>query len=564
MSRWLLVGLVVVGSCAGAAERVVDFSSTVRISAEGVLTVTEHIAVEVEGREIRRGILRDFPTDYRDRFGNRVVVPFDVLGVKRDGARERWTVESLSNGARIRIGSADVLLPHGLHTYEIIYRTTHQVGHFADHDELYWNVNGNGWTFAFDHISAEVVLPKVVPAGELRAEAYTGPQGARGRDYRQMIRDGAVGFTSTAPFRPFEGMTIVVGFPKGVVHEPGWATRAGWFFSQNKGAAAGVIGLALVLGFYYWRWLRVGRDPRAGPKFPRYEAPKGLGPAAVRYVDRQGFDNRCFAAALLGLGSRGYLRIEQLALDAGYRIEPTGKAIELLPSERVVADFTRKPRTISSTYDAEIVDVRNKLERELSLLFRERVFSRNAGSLAAGLLIGIVTVVVMFVMDAAIPVIVVIAALVIAAFLAFHRWLPAYSVSGRRLEDEIEGLRQYLGVAERDELSRKKAPPKTPEEFSRFLPYAVALDVEQTWADRFTQVIGAAAVAQAVAGWYSSDDGSAFPSVSGLTSSVSSMGDTISSASTAPGSSSGFSDSAGGSGGGSSGGGGGGGGGSGW
>ena len=36
----------------------------------------------------------------------------------------------------------------------------------------------------------------VALATELRAEAYTGPQGARGRDYRQMIRDGAVGFST--------------------------------------------------------------------------------------------------------------------------------------------------------------------------------------------------------------------------------------------------------------------------------------------------------------------------------------------------------------------------------
>src|ERR671935_168097 len=49
---------------------------------------TERFAVEAEGREIRRGILRDFPTDYRDRFGNRVSVPFEVVEVKRNGSRE--------------------------------------------------------------------------------------------------------------------------------------------------------------------------------------------------------------------------------------------------------------------------------------------------------------------------------------------------------------------------------------------------------------------------------------------------------------------------------------------
>src|SRR5207249_1820315 len=83
-------------------------------------------------------------------------------------------------------------------------------------------------SLSFDHISAEVLLPKRVPAAELRAEAYTGAQGARGREYQSFIRDGAVGFTSTGSFRPYEGMTIVVGFPKATVSEPGIFRRAGW------------------------------------------------------------------------------------------------------------------------------------------------------------------------------------------------------------------------------------------------------------------------------------------------------------------------------------------------
>ena len=87
--------------------------------------------------------------------------------------------------------------------------------------------------------------------------------------------------------------------------------------------------------------------------------------------------------------------------------------------------------------------------------------------------------------------------------------LPAYTEEGRRLEDEIEGLRQYLSVAEGDELARMKMPPRTKEEFAKFLPYAVALEVEKTWAEAFAKVLGAAALAQATAGYYStsSSDG---------------------------------------------------------
>jgi uncharacterized membrane protein len=154
-----------------------------------------------------------------------------------------------------------------------------------------------------------------------------------------------------------------------------------------------------------------------------------------------------------------------------------------------------------------------------------------------------------------------VAAMLLMLFL-FKRWLPAYSVTGRKLQDHIEGLRQYLSVAEAEDLARLKAPPQTAQEFAKFLPYAVALDVEKTWADRFAATLGAAAVTAAVADWYWSDSGHDGGFGSGIGSLSSGLADTVSAASTAPGSSSGSS--SGGGGGGSSGGGGGGGGGSGW
>jgi len=104
------------------------------------------------------------------------------------------------------------------------------------------------------------------------------------------------------------------------------------------------------------------------------------------------------------------------------------------------------------------------------------------------------------------------------------------------------------------------APKDTPEIFERYLPYAIALGIENRWADRFEGVLAAAAASGGQQGflWYSgsnspwSDPGSFTRDVG------SSLSSTISSASAAPGSSSGSG------GGGFSGGGGGGGGGGGW
>jgi len=141
----------------------------------------------------------------------------------------------------------------------------------------------------------------------------------------------------------------------------------------------------------------------------------------------------------------------------------------------------------------------------------------------------------------------------------FH-WLQAPTKAGREVMDQIEGLKDYLGVAEEERLEALNPPDKTPELFERFLPYAIALDVENTWARRFVGVLAAAsagAAAGVASSWYSGSlgDGDPVAFVDHLGGEFSSA---VASASTPPGSDSGSG------GGGSSDSGGGGGGGSGW
>lgn len=141
-------------------------------------------------------------------------------------------------------------------------------------------------------------------------------------------------------------------------------------------------------------------------------------------------------------------------------------------------------------------------------------------------------------------------------------WMAAPTVEGRAVMDRIAGFKHYLGITEEARLDTLHPPEKTPELFERYLPYAIALDVENRWAERFAGVLAAAAAAGGGAtamAWYSGD-GNIWDDPGGFASSVgSSLNSTIASAATAPSSSGGGS-----SGGGSSGGGGGGGGGSGW
>lgn len=145
-------------------------------------------------------------------------------------------------------------------------------------------------------------------------------------------------------------------------------------------------------------------------------------------------------------------------------------------------------------------------------------------------------------------------------------WMKAHTLEGRAITDQIEGFRQYLGVAEEDRLNALNPPEKTPELFEKFLPYAVALDVENAWAAKFAELLAQVPVAR---DWYSDRDDRRNESPATFASFIGGkLTETIASASTPPGSSggdsSGSSSSSGSDGGGSSGDGGGGGGGDGW
>ena len=155
-------------SSALAEERILAYDIEVRVGRDGALDVTERIAVRAEGSQIRRGIYRDFPTRYRDRYGNRVVVDLKVLSVLRDDQPEPWFTEERDNGVRINTGNDNFLPVPADFTYTLRYRTTRQLGFFADHDELYWNAIGTGWAFPDRRGTVDVYLPAPVEVDQMK------------------------------------------------------------------------------------------------------------------------------------------------------------------------------------------------------------------------------------------------------------------------------------------------------------------------------------------------------------------------------------------------------------
>ncbi|HOW35128.1 MAG TPA: DUF2207 domain-containing protein [Candidatus Omnitrophota bacterium] len=622
---------------AQAQERILSFDSDIVVHTDATMTVTETIRVRSTAHQIRHGIYRDFPTSYRDRFGNNYIVGFDVLSVARDGQSEGYHFENLSNGKRVYFGRSDTLLSPGEYTYTFTYKTSRQIGFFKDSDELYWNVTGNGWSFSIDNASATVKLPTGAVSQIIETTAYTGFQGSRGTDFRITQDDsGNPIFTSTRILMPNEGLTIVVSWPKGFVKEPTNPQRIGYFLNDNRSALFGFLGIFVILSYYLIIWSRYGKDPAKGTIIPLYSPPDNISPAAMRYIMKMGYDPKIFACAIINMAAKGCLTIQEKI--GVYSIHRKGNNESFLaPEESAIIkhlqlttkcpfDFDNEHHAIiRSTIDYVKMSLKNSFEKNYFLTNRQyfipgAVLSAfiviitallsspeklplaifisvwlTGWSLGVVFLLGrVVATWKMAMADSRVRVIPIggaifltvfsvpfvigefaglgffifatsssVAGILLATVLLnclFYHLLKAPTFQGRKAMDKMEGFKMYLSVAEKDRLNYFNSPQKTPELFEKHLPYALALDVEQKWAEYFSDVL--AQSAQGGEGyhpaWYSGSGFSHLGAAGFVSDLGSSLSNAVSSASVAPGSSSG------GGGGGSSGGGGGGGGGGGW
>ena len=572
MNRRILVALAALAlvSKMEAQERIISYNSQIDVRADGSLDVTEMIKVHAEGNQIRRGIYRDFPTRYEDRFGNRVRVDLQVLGVQRNDVTEPWFTESMTNGVRINTGNDSFLPVPADYTYTFHYRTTRQLGFFSDHDEIYWNAIGTGWVFPIESATVVVHLPSPVPVASMHAEGYTGRQGAKGAAYQADLPEpGVARYRLTEGLGPYEGLTIVLTFPKGLIHEPTQSERTQWLLKDNRGVLVALAGFILALVYMVRQWQRVGRDPQKGIVIARYEPRDGQSPAGLRYMENMGYDMRCFTGDVLALAVAGRLTIhkEDHFLGDEWSLERSDapSSSKLSPGQQTLLAglFPGGENTLllKNTNAAIVGAARDAQRKVLQKEFQPEFFRLNGGKIGWAFLILLLTGILAFISSGGfgIPFIIALMGLGGISLVVFARLIRAPTLEGRKLLDEIEGFKLYMKVAEKQELASMRGPDEPVLDAKRYealLPFAVALGVEDAWTKKFTAAAGAAAAAEAAnnMGWYYGRG-----PISNLGSFSSEIGhslsSSISSASTPPGSSSG------GGGGGSSGGGGGGGGG---
>ena len=616
--KTLLAGLLVACVLpAIAAEEIRSFSSRIEVLPDSDLIVTETICVMPEGSQIKRGIYRDFPTRYPGTWGLKSSVPFQLLEVLRDGRQEPWHTENRSNGLRIYLGSADVFLPHEQTTYTIKYRTGRQLGFFEGFDELYWNVTGNGWSFPILSASACVDLPPGASPRSIEAYTGPQGSKAQDFEITGKPGCD-VSIKTTRPLNPGEGLTIVVTWPKGFVKAPPPGEELHAAVTANRGIVVGTIGLLAGFGYFLVSWILVGRDPKRGVIIPLFAPPEGFTPQEVRYLDGLGTcDNTSLSAAILHLAVQRALTIKELSKRVYDLVKNNDAVVHDEAAERLLNALFGGGSSLAllQANHARLGAARTVMAKDLAIQ-AGRLFSRNTLVWVIGLLATLIPLAISLrdaqskegsfflliwltiwslgcgalsmtafkawkssnklpaialtffsipfligwffgmwmLLQLASPWVCGLYAGGIALCVVFQHLLKRPTPEGQKIRDQILGFKKYLSVAEAERLGLENPPERTPELFEKFLPYALALGVEQAWSEQFADILSAASI--------SPDSGSnttnlvlPLAAASAFTDSFNSA---ISSASTAPGSSSGSG------GGGSSGGGGGGGGGGGW
>lgn len=577
------------------SDRILSFQSKIKILTDGTIRVKESIQIyNGDGRQnpysesptevnnqIQRGIVRDFPTKYFTPMKFSSKVGFQLITIKKNGEPEPYSTEKLNNGIRFYIGQSHIYLDRGVYLYEIEYETDRQLILNPDKDEFYWNVTGNGWAFVIEKASCEIEFPEGCTLKEWRC--YTGAFGdASTACSAVQLSKNQILFKTTNRLFEYQGLTVATAVEKGIFASPGAFLSVFYFLSDNLVIPGLFVAILLLFLINLWGWFRVGRDPKPGVIIPQFEPPAKMSPADVGYLYAQKFDGHLFAAALVDMAVKKKMIIEvkkgglfsrnsyEFKRPLRYIYDENSIFMDWYDFEPV--DLFDETAT-KGVYNTKIAKCYNGLKSKLEdrILVRsgrvnsfKGLFSLNDGYVGLGifflffLALGTVIYLTFDYSPATIAYSIIMIAIGIVIQIVFVKLMRAYTGEGRKILDHVLGFKKYLETTEEKVFEALSPPDKTLELYEKHLPYAIALECENKWAQKFKTVID-----KAVESGYSPDYYRGLSSHSNFRSfgsDVSSgFSSTVSSASTPPSSSSGGS-----SGGGFSGGGGGGGGGGGW
>lgn len=491
------------------------FHSEIIINSDSSIDVRE--VIEVEFYRQRHGIYREIPYKFKDELGRTIKTPLKVISVT-DAQGRSWNYRIIKtpNTVKVRIGDPEKYVK-GSQTYVISYRVENAILFFDDHDELYWNVTGNYWQAPIKRASAKIILLTGKESQQLWASCYTGAYGSTMGECEFNTAGRGAEFFTKRGLSPGEGLTIAFGWDKGIISQPTSFKKLLWKLDieENWVFLLPVISLIFMINL----WYRKGRDTaKISSIVVRYEPPvhnnTPLTPAEVGTIVDEKADMRDFSATVVGLAVKGYIRIEETKKEGLLFSSTDYYLAKLRPPDENLTEFEKlfMEYLFKGNVSGILVSsLKNKFYTNLEILkktlyeglVRKGYFLVNPDKIRqlyfiSGIFISIGGFFIFGMLSSFFNLKGVIAGVLTGLpVIGFARFMPAKTKEGVDIYNHVLGFREFLSRAERDRLERMADENL----FSRFLPYAIALDVVENWADAFEGIY------QAPPDWYVSTHG---------------------------------------------------------
>ena len=501
-------GAILVSTHAFAQDFTINrFHADITVNEDSSFLVKE--TIDVDFPRPRHGIYREIPFQYTDEFGDTFITPLNILSVTDASGKEyKKKIDTRNNILHVRIGDADKYVTGNL-TYVILYKVENALLFFDDHDELYWNVTGNYWKAPIQVATASVLLTTKSETRNLWASCYTGITGSRESQCRYETYPNNGEFFTGRTLNSGEGLTIAFGWDKGLVSRPAWWRIFTWKAKTNWPFILPLF--SLIFMFNLWR--KAGRDPRVRESVtvmyepPRY-ANKPLTPAEVGTLIDERMDPKDITSTIIGLAVKGYIKIEEtkkeglLFSTTDYhlsRLKEPDADLSPFETELMKGLFSDTLSGIlvsemKNTFYTHLESLKQTLYRGL---MEKKYFLKSPEKIRSLYqIMGVVTAVLAvsssviitygLFSSASLPPSAVLKSIIAGAMtglpvFAFARVMPAKTRAGASAYMEILGFQEFMNRAEKDKLARMEDKDL----FSKFLPYAIALGVAESWAKAF-------------------------------------------------------------------------------
>jgi uncharacterized membrane protein YgcG len=499
---FLTVLACLIASPAFARElKIQKFNAEIIVEPDSSLGVTETIEANFIGAW--HGLYRTIPVEYVTPQGFNYSL-FVKLESAKDDLGRTLKVETSRQGHylkwKIYVDDATDVV----RTITLDYRVKNGLKFFEDHDELYWNVTGDEWDVPVEDASAHISLPQGVTG--IRATDYTGARGSRAQNAEITTNETSVDVSMLRPLGFHEGLTVVVGWDKGAVSEPGTGDLINQFLASNWPLFFPV----LVFAFMYWLWYTRGRDPRVGPVAVQYAPPNGLSPAEAGTLVDNDAAMRDITSTIVDLAVRGYITIEELQKSS---------LLHLIENKDYVFHLKKPPKEWAGLKGHELVLLAalfaNGLITDVALSSLENRFYTNLPQIKNSIFDelmehgyfqhrpdyvrstfvggGVVMGVLFFFLGNAIaqklgmaPASFLIAGVLSGGIIVGFGWfMSARTLAGVKALAGVLGFEDFLSRVESDQLHRVGETPQT---FEKFLPFAMALGVEKKWVGAFQNI----------------------------------------------------------------------------